>query len=629
LLSMNNKILLLIILCYFLFWTASVFADQVATDPSRIGVGARVLGMGKGYVGLADDLSGIFINPSALATVSNLQMTSMSGKFINEYNYVNFGAAVPTNFGGIGIGYVTSGISFLGISTTIEVIDGVRIVPVSSEGQTYSFNNSVFLLSWGRELEKISGLRMLNYFSVGATWKIFALNLSGPSLSGATASGSELDIALNYNPSTIFSAGLVIQNVLPGSTGGKITWANGTEENLSSIIKTGISFRLLGEEGLRRAGNHELILNLDYDFAPLRPALPTLIHTGLEWTPITFLSIRMGIDQDYVGSGVGLVPGDDFTAGVGLNLRQFRFDYAFHQYNKIAQNTTHYFSLTYGVTKDKYLEVKEESISVNLEEQGIVYSEVVTFEGELLTREIRTLSINDVEIPIRDRKFIATVRPRLGKNSFVIFGHNRRGEIVENKVVKMLRLKTFGDIGPGHWAKEPIEQIATLGVMEEVEAGLFMPDEELYRADALMDMLRVKKVATEEVVTSPFTDVKAKDWVAPFVAAGHKTELVKGYPDLTFRPWNSINRVEGVIMATRLSSLDEPDVQERPYEDIMGRYWAIKEITAAKQAGYLSFVLENFYPKQMLTRAEDAVILSKSKYVSKKIDEMMNWGEGY
>ena len=47
---------------------ASSFASSIA-DPSSVGVGARPLGMGKAYTGLADDISSIFLNPSGLASM--------------------------------------------------------------------------------------------------------------------------------------------------------------------------------------------------------------------------------------------------------------------------------------------------------------------------------------------------------------------------------------------------------------------------------------------------------------------------------------------------------------------------------------------------------------------------------
>ena len=282
------------------------FADEirVANDPTRIGVGARLLGMGKSYIGMADDLSGIFINPAALSHVSDWQITSMSGKFINEYEYLNLGTAYPTPFGVFGVGYGGSGIGFTGPAATTEVIDGIRIIPSTTEGVTYSFNDQVFLFSWGDELKNLLNLGLFQDLSAGATLKVFSLDMSGPGISNGTASGNEMDLGLHYTPSPVFKAGLVLQNALPFTMGGKIKWADGTEETLSSTLKAGLSLRVLGEKGWKKFGEHELSLNLDRDFFPTRGNIPQLWHFGLEWSPMEFIDLRTGIDQDIVGPEV-------------------------------------------------------------------------------------------------------------------------------------------------------------------------------------------------------------------------------------------------------------------------------------------------------------------------------------
>jgi hypothetical protein len=64
---------------------------------------------------------------------------------------------------------------------------------------------------------------------------------------------------------------------------------------------------LLGEKGLRKIGRQELKLNFDGDFTPLRPTIPSLYHLGLEWSPVNILDLRLGIDQDIIGKGGGLL----------------------------------------------------------------------------------------------------------------------------------------------------------------------------------------------------------------------------------------------------------------------------------------------------------------------------------
>jgi len=93
----SNKIIRSFLVLFFvLFLFSQSFAlIKVANDPTRITVGARALGMGKAFVGISDDISSAFLNPAGLANLERWQMTSMSGKFINEVNYLNLAGAYP------------------------------------------------------------------------------------------------------------------------------------------------------------------------------------------------------------------------------------------------------------------------------------------------------------------------------------------------------------------------------------------------------------------------------------------------------------------------------------------------------------------------------------------------------
>jgi long-subunit fatty acid transport protein len=71
------------LLLIFCFICSAVYA---AIDISDIGVGARPLGLGKAYVGLADDASAIFVNPAGLSQNDRLNLISMSGAMLSDVN---------------------------------------------------------------------------------------------------------------------------------------------------------------------------------------------------------------------------------------------------------------------------------------------------------------------------------------------------------------------------------------------------------------------------------------------------------------------------------------------------------------------------------------------------------------
>lgn len=336
-----KKTILVALLCFVLAFFAQA---KTADDPGRVSVGARPLGMGKAYVGLANDVNTIFLNPAGLTQLPHWQVTSLSGKFINEVNYLNLGIAVPTNNGTFGIGYVSSGLGFSASTTTLEA----GIITASNETVSYSDYDTIWLLSYARPIRG-------EILSAGLTLKLFSKNLSGTDLLSGNASGYDIDLGLFFKPNSILNAGVVAQNILPASMGGKITWGTGLEETLPANLKSGISLKLLGHEGL--------VLNLDNDYPISQKNIPMTWHVGLEWKPLRFLYLRAGIDQDtFAKSGGGVSVDGNLTAGIGLVHGKFRFDYAYHQYQSTPGVDNHYFALSYGLFQEEEVEKERDRL---------------------------------------------------------------------------------------------------------------------------------------------------------------------------------------------------------------------------------------------------------------------------
>ena len=613
----KNKISLLIILhCIIFPFFSSSFSDiNDADDPSRTALGARVVGIGNAYVGYTDDVLSIFNNPAGLSSVNNLQLTSLSGKFLGEFNYLNIGAASPTKYGGMGIGYVGSGISFTVPLGNVELPDG-RIVPSTQESVTYDQNNQVLLLSWGNEIPF-----PISKFSIGATVKVFSFHLSGPGITNGSASGNEVDLGIKYAPDHPFSAGLLLSDALPVDMGGKITWGNGTVEKFPAVAKLGGSINILGKKGLRMLGDHELNLNLDSELYVKRPSIPLLFHTGVEWSPNELIDIRGGIDQTLITENNSLVAANNLTAGIGIYFNDFRFDYAFHQYNQVSSNDTHYFSISYGVGKSGPAETKAKLLLPK--KINIVYDSEVTIYNKISNNNISKILINGVNYPIENKHYTATLKLEYGKNVFPLQGLGSNNNLVTAEEIAYVRLKSFSDIPEDYWAKKDIEYLATLGILKGFSDGTFRPDEKINRLNIMRELVDLYGYASNESEVLPFVDVTPASVEAyPYVLSAYNAGVVKGYPDNTVRPYRFASRIEGLVMTVRAAMIGLSRVDERPYQDISARHWGIKEVMSAKENDLLSFTLENFYPAETISRAEISSIIARLKIVREKIAEM-------
>jgi hypothetical protein len=576
-------------------------------------MGARPLGLGRAFLGESGDVTSIFSNPAALATLDRWQATSLAGKFLNEVEYVTGAYALPTNYGTFGIGYVGSGIGVTMYLATLEVVDGeYRIVPSTQEAG-FNYVTRTFLLSWAKKITS-------DWYGA-ANLKVFFTSLTGYQTTNAdSASGQQMDVSLLYRPERVFSLGLNLQNILPSSMGG-LTYGDGYKEAMSQVLKVGTKVNIIGDRyALREHGQFKLNLLLDADVSYASKIVPTLFHTGLEFFPTSILAFRAGLDQDFVN--VGQIA-NNLTAGLGFSAGGFKFDYAYHQYNEVASNTTHYFSLGYSPEvpiPPPFTLLAPQNRFVSYEDKLLVVGRVEDLS------QVAELKINDhpVDYDKKTGEFNFELPLAYRLNRITIEAFDKTQKLLKREKLKGLRLMTFYDLDKTYFAKLPIEYLATLGVVTGYPDQSFKPFGKVTRAELSALLMRIK---TEEEYLPPtliFKDVPYQHWAFKYInilaASGG---IVKGYPDGTFRPKGQITRAEGVSMMARFDSLPLGRVYELPYADVPGRHWAIGEITAAKDNGYLLYLGEGpFVPNLALTRGEAAEILYRTNFAKGEIHKL-------
>ena len=292
-----KKILAALFLCAFISVSIPCARASSMSDPSRIGVGARPLSMGRAYTGLADDISSIFLNPSGIASMEGLSLTSMRATLINEVNYTVLGAAIPLPLGSAGLGYINSSVTSIPLTRWADN-SGVQRPEVYGSSD---YSSNLFLVSYAVPAERLLRQERLRNLDIGATLKLFSQGFSSSvpgTMDGSSGSGLDLDLGVKYRFQKWLSAGAVLNNILPAGMGGRFVWAkNNTQEEIPAAFKFGAAINLLGHEGLRRTGPHELLLALDAEKG-LNSGGPMLLHAGLEWKPLEPLAIRAGFDSN-------------------------------------------------------------------------------------------------------------------------------------------------------------------------------------------------------------------------------------------------------------------------------------------------------------------------------------------
>ncbi len=289
------------------------FAGTGATeDISKIGTGARPMGMGRAFVSAADDVNSVFMNPAGLGRTSGWQITSMyTSLFEGDLNYVVLGASNPFSFGKIGVGMISTGTG--------------QIISPSPSGATYfDYYDRLFILSYAKSDPVVIGT---NKVFTGINLKYFQKGFSGSETNSGR--GIDMDLGVAVTTENGLLLGMTAQNILPTS----ITWDTGANDSIPAVLKAGISKKTMEEK---------LVIALDADI-PAGRAIPVTFHAGCEYWASRYLALRAGIDQN-ISAATSVNTG--MSAGVGLYLQKISFDYAYRPFSEAGLSAAHFISLS-------------------------------------------------------------------------------------------------------------------------------------------------------------------------------------------------------------------------------------------------------------------------------------------
>ncbi|MFQ6033635.1 MAG: hypothetical protein ACE5KR_02110 [Candidatus Bipolaricaulia bacterium] len=240
----------------------------------QIGAGARPLGMGGAFVGLADDENAAFYNPAALAFLENTGFTSLYSRQFQALDYSVIGLA--GRFAGINLLQLYSG-----------EIEGANEFG-NPDGSLFSYISRAGIISLGLGIGRVG---------IGTRLKLYQ-ELSD----GVSGLGWALDPAVMIIRDNL-RLGVLLENGLSGG----IRFDNGHVEGWNPDLRIGSSLSLKLTE--------EATVNLLLDLSGLLGGVPQG-HLGVElW--VEGLGVRAGLD------------GGAITVGSSVWMKSLRIDWAY------------------------------------------------------------------------------------------------------------------------------------------------------------------------------------------------------------------------------------------------------------------------------------------------------------
>jgi len=296
-----------LLVMFFLLLVVKVRAQSVnyVAEVLTMGAGARPLAMGGAFVGAANDATAAFWNPSGLAMIDDIEITTMHAtqSDLQSYDFANI--AFKTDFGSYAFSYLQLGVDGINVTTTSSDILG-----------TTQYADKAELIS--------GGWKIGNQIAIGASIKLLQTNAYT-----ASAFGIGSDFGILYKPFKELGIGLVARDITGGSY---VSWSNTPTDPtqvLQPSITAGLSytkeFGKSSSQGTASVPGSTLTVDFDVDTLYAGEALNNY-HFGVEYWYRQFVALRGGFET----KGFQF-DNDSFTpsAGVGIWAYLFEVDYAY------------------------------------------------------------------------------------------------------------------------------------------------------------------------------------------------------------------------------------------------------------------------------------------------------------
>jgi len=322
------------------------------------GVGARALGMGGAFVGLADDATSAYWNPAGLSTLDRPEFAYMHAeRFAGIVSFDFAGAAWPlSEKSTFGVSFYRSGVN--DIKNTLDAWDEARNQPKANPEDfitTFSAADYAFYFGYGR--------RVSDRMTVGFTGKIIRRTIGD----FADAWGYSMDAGALYQAGA-WQFGLTLQDI----TTMLQSWSVNRESltNIRDVFgddlpEGGTELVLpvarLGSAYTWKSERDRLVLALDMDLAFDGYKANALnigdmsIHprVGAEYLLRDRLAIRLGLSriQTTERDGLDITP----TIGAGFIINALQFDYGFGDFGGLVSELgySHRISVSYRLDRSR------------------------------------------------------------------------------------------------------------------------------------------------------------------------------------------------------------------------------------------------------------------------------------
>jgi len=170
----------------------------------------------------------------------------------------------------------------------------------------------------------------------------------------------------------------------------------------------------------------------------------------------------------------------------------------------------------------------------------------------------------------------------------------------------------FSDVSKNDRSYNAIKELVDANIISGYSDGTFRPGDPVTRAELLKMVYKVtvRAVASgdPQLNASSFTDISNHP-LSKYITSAYNDGIIKGYPDKTFRPQNSVTRAEGAKIILKAFGVDG-ETPRREYTDMDETHELAEYLGYLTNHRLLRVVNSMVNPGKSLTRSEVVVILA-------------------
>jgi hypothetical protein len=178
---------------------------------------------------------------------------------------------------------------------------------------------------------------------------------------------------------------------------------------------------------------------------------------------------------------------------------------------------------------------------------------------------------------------------------------------------KVLQASSFSDINAADESYTAINFLKNNDIVRGYPDGTFKPNNPVSRVEALKFIYEGLNKETANRVVLEFSDTDSKAWYARYVAAAKKEGIVKGYDGNLFKPANQVTRAEFLKMVMESSGFNAKQFKpvNKPFSDVDVNSWYSGYVAIAKDKNLLETSSNMFRPNEAMTRGDVSELLYK------------------